>query len=355
MLENYFIDKYNQKNENRELFFDFFRGTLMLFVFLHHFMAAFPNAEDLAYYFNASAELFVGLSGFMVGFIYLRRNNDYKLFRKGLKILAVYYFASIIMSILYKYSMKTEITLSQTLINTILMMEDHTWISILRIYGVVFILSPLILLLFRKSSIIALLGSLSIFSITMIIHSVLNFKNIFIVQTVLVVLEWQIFFIIGLLLGDLYRDKRLKRNYLIYISSLIAIIGLVLHIFWLGNVSLEKYPYTTGKIVNILYVAPTWAFIIYFIYNKVKYSFADRFIRVLGRNSLAAFVIADFTRAGICVASRITNSFFEYTNLLSFIISLMLSFALIIVIWVYEKLKHDIRSYVDYTRLANAK
>lgn len=344
MLDHFFIDKYNQKTENRELFFDFFRGTLMLFVFLHHFMLAFPNAENPAYYFNASAELFVGLSGFMVGFIYLRRNNDYKLFRKGLKILAVYYFASIIMSILYKYSMKAEITLSQTLINTILMMEDHTWISILRIYGIIFILSPIILFLFRKNSIITLLGSLATFIITMIIHSLFNFKNFFIVQTVLVVLEWQIFFIIGLLLGDLYRDKKLKRNYLINISLLIAFIGLVLHIFWLGNVSLEKYPYTTGKIVNILYVAPTWAFMIYFIYNKVKYSFTDRYIRVLGRNSLAAFVIADFVRAGICVASRITNSIFEYTSFLSFIISLIVSFAIIIVIWVYEKTKQEIRS-----------
>lgn len=348
MLDQYFMEKCNLKSEKRDLFFDFFRGTLMLFIFWHHIMAAFPNAKDLAYYFNAAAELFVGLSGFMVGFIYLRRNKDYKLFRKGIKIFAVYYFVSIIMSILYKYSMQTEITLSQTLINTILMMEDHTWISILRIYGIIFILSPLILFLARKSSIITFLGSLATFIFTMIIHSLLNFENFFIVQTVLVVLEWQIFFIIGLLLGDLYRDKKLKKNYLIKISLLLAFVGLVLHIFWLGNTSLEKYPYTIGKVVNILYVAPIWAFTIHIIYNKAKSTFPDRYIRVLGRNSLVAFVIADFVRAGICVGSRIINNYFEYNIFLSFLISLVFSLGLVIVIWAYEKIKHDIQSYVGY-------
>src|SRR5689334_16311028 len=55
------------ESKRREVLIDFYRSCSMLFVFYHHTMAVFPGNVDLFAKFNPFAELFIGISGFMVG------------------------------------------------------------------------------------------------------------------------------------------------------------------------------------------------------------------------------------------------------------------------------------------------
>src|SRR5690349_2143085 len=82
-------------SKRREALIDFYRSCSMLFVFYHHTANVFPNSVDLFPKFNPFAELFIAISGFMVGLVYLHRDGYRPLVVRGLKILAAYFVVSV--------------------------------------------------------------------------------------------------------------------------------------------------------------------------------------------------------------------------------------------------------------------
>ena len=60
---------------HREVLLDFYRSCSMLFVFYHHIISVFPDWVDFFKAFNPFAEIFVLISGFMVGMVYLHREG----------------------------------------------------------------------------------------------------------------------------------------------------------------------------------------------------------------------------------------------------------------------------------------
>lgn len=336
----FFIEKKTVNNSKREPYFDFLRSMLMIFVFLHHFYLSAPGVRDYAYFVNASAELFVALSGFMVGFIYLFRDNHLNLIKRGIKILFAYYSVAIPLNILYGLFGSIKSPIGITIFKTLIMMQDNTWVNILRFYGLIFILAPLIIKFFKFNRYILLcLSTLLFFTIT-IINSQFTFNNFFIVNTVFILLQWQLFFIIGMFLGDLYKQKRLNNKILYIYPIIFAILALLIQTFIVGEVELNKFPYGFGKMLNIIYVAPLWLYSIYFIYKLSKETFFDRFIRVIGRNSLFAFILSDYFRVAfkqIFLRSHVPQIYIEIWSL---VVSIIFSVILIIILWIVEKIKN---------------
>src|SRR5436853_3812859 len=72
-------------SNRREVLIDFYRSCSMLFVFYHHTTTVFPDGVDLFPKFNPFAELFISISGFMVGMVYLHKESYRPLAVRGLK------------------------------------------------------------------------------------------------------------------------------------------------------------------------------------------------------------------------------------------------------------------------------
>lgn len=329
------------KKKGREHIFDFLRSGFMLFAFLHHFFLTIPGNIDYIENLNPFAELFVGLAGFMVGMIYLHRNKDLYLLKRGMKILLAFYIVAIPFTISKSLFIdKSNQPVQDILFNVIFMLEDPTAIFILRFYGLIFIMLPIILWIYRRLQIATLIISLLIFFISSIIYYQNSYQdNFFVTQTLMMLLQWQLFFVIGLKLGDLYKNNQLKQ----YIPTfrncylVLAPICLIIHIIWFKD-TLYKFPYSYGKLLNSIYLVPLYLYIFCLIYNKIKGRFADKFIRVIGRNSLVAFVLSEVIRI-LFIKMPVTVLNIKLNEISSFFIALIMSILLIGIMWGYEHIK----------------
>lgn len=152
------------KESKREHIFDFLRSGFMLFAFLHHFYLTIPGNFDYIESFNPFAELFVGLAGFMVGMIYLSRDKDLYLIRRGFKILLAFYIVAIPFTIAKTILIdKSSQPVYEIFFNVLFMLEDPTAIFILRFYGLIFIMLPVILWVYRRLQSATLILSFFIF------------------------------------------------------------------------------------------------------------------------------------------------------------------------------------------------
>ncbi|MFS0822752.1 OpgC domain-containing protein [Bacillus sp. 1P02SD] len=332
----------NNRNSKRENIFDFLRSIFMLFVFLRHFYLTIPGNYDYMQYLSPFAELFVGLAGFMVGMIYLYRNNDYYLLKRGLKILLVFYIVAIPFTIGKSIFLdQSNQPVSEIILKVILMMEDPTAINILRFYGLIFLMLPIILWFYRKVQKTTIISSIFIFFLSSILYYSQSSKesSFFISQTLMMLVQWQLFFVIGIKLGDLYKTNEFKKLLpsMTRIYFVLAPLALIIHLTWFSE-SIVKFPYTYGKLLNTFYLAPIYVFILCFIYQKAKGSYIDKFIRVVGRNSLFAFILSEIIRIGV-IKLPITIFSIQLSEFSSFVIAIITSFILIYVIYLYEYIK----------------
>lgn len=323
----------------REHLFDFYRSVFMLFVFFHHTYLIFGSADFMGA-FNPFAELFVGLSGFMVGYIYLHRPDYSPLITRGIIILVGYYSISIPVNIGAAVIGERRESILNAIINTIFFLEDPTWIGILRFYGLIFISLPIILRIYRYSSRLWIYVSSSIFVITTFLYQSFLFKldNFFLNQVVLVLLQWQLFFTIGLFLGDKYRNKLLSAKSLHIFTAVIIFLGLILHYSVYDMMLFDKFPYTSNKFINLMWSAPIMLLFFYYLFKYLSGGLFDRFIRVVGRNSLVAFLASEIVIQLVKLFIFINKSIFHLklpTTLpvVSGIISLITIIALM---WVYQ-------------------
>ncbi|WHY96086.1 acyltransferase family protein [Peribacillus simplex] len=331
-----------KRQTKRDPLFDYLRSICMAFVFLHHFYLTIPGMVDYAEYLNPFAEFFVGIAGFMVGFVYLNRNKDLQLLKRGIKILIAYYVVAIPIEIVISLVGVKEASLVGTIVNVVTFQQENNWVEILIFYGILFVLLPVILPIYRKNKSMVLVFSILLFLTSTIVSNLLNITNFFVNNTLMMFLQWQMFFVIGLKIGDLYKNKLFNPNKILKIITPIGVIALVIQWLWFHPEPLIKSPYSFEKLLNTLYLAPIYLFVLIHLYKiKMENSQFDRFIRVLGRNSLVAFIFSEYLRIAL-------SGFFSFYDLkigqfYALVLSLVLSFILILVLSEYEKLKISVK------------
>ncbi|KIL35411.1 hypothetical protein SD71_14010 [Cohnella kolymensis] len=336
------MSKESTITSNREFIFDFFRSVLMITVFIFHFYKSFPGNFDYAVYSNPLAELFVGLAGFMVGMIYLHRNKDSSLLKRGLKILLAFYIIALPEAALKAYAIDPSIShVLDTLLNVLIMNEDPTAINILRFYGLMFILLPIILYLYRRFRVPTLVASTVLFFGSTLVYTLSEapiVHSFFVTQTVLLLLQWQLFFVTGLVLGHLYKVKKLHISRIKKLPLVITgALALFVQLIWFRH-DITKFPYTFGKLLGMVYLAPIGIYLIYFTYSKIKGRSLDAFVRVVGRNSLVAFVLSELLRITL-IKIPVEMLPIPYSELSSFVYAVFLAFVLIWIMWGYETVK----------------
>lgn len=335
-----FKNKLPINEKPREHLFDFYRSVFMLFVFFHHTYLAWPGQVDVTGAFNPFAELFVGLSGFMVGYVYLHRADYSPLFARGIIILAVYYMVSLPASIgTAVFGVQKEPVVSE-LIKSLLMMEDRTFIGILRFYGLIFILLPIILRMYKRSKRALIYASfLTFFVSTYLYQSFLyTLDSFFTKQVILFLFQWQIFFVFGLFIGDLYRNKLLSVRSLNIFSSVMIFLGIVLNYAVYDMAILNKSPYTFGKYINLMWSAPIILIVFFYLFKCLRGGLVDKFVRVVGRNSLFSFVASEIVMKLIKLFQVFNQQRLKwhFTSELPFISGVIAVLAITSLMWSYE-------------------
>ena len=167
------------KPRHREVLLDFYRSCAMLFVFYHHTMTVFPDFADVFRRFNPFAEIFVLISGFMVGMVYLHRQGyAAAVLDRARRIFAAYFVIALPVAIGAALIGKRHDSVPGAMLGILTFRTDPTAISILKFYGIMFALLPVILPLYKKNERLALLVSAAIFlATTCVVHVIPPVSN----------------------------------------------------------------------------------------------------------------------------------------------------------------------------------
>lgn len=284
-------------SKRREVLIDFYRSCAMLFVFYHHTTIVFPNSVELFPKFNPFAELFISISGFMVGMVYLHKESYRPLFFRGLKVLAAYFVVSVPVAMGMAVLGKKQEPMGRAIFDVLTFQSEPTAITILKFYGVMFLLLPLILPAFKRQKLLILASSAVVFLLSTwvagkMIYDYENPAPSFLVF----LLQGQAFLIFGIWLGDLHKSKRLIGYPFYVLMVLIFLVGLSLD-FYLGFPSDgDKYPYKFDKLINLLWTLPLTLLMLRAVFAWMKEWPSTAFVLNVGRNSLVAFLASEVAR-----------------------------------------------------------
>jgi hypothetical protein len=273
----------------------------MLFVFYHHTVTVFPDSADVFIRFNPFAEIFVLISGFMVGMIYLHRHGyAAAVLDRAKRILAAYFVIALPVAVGAALIGKRHDPVLGAIIGILTFRSDPTAISILKFYGIMFALLPIILPLYKKNEWAALVVSAGIFlATTWFVHVIPPISNDPLLSLLLALPQWQFFFMIGIRLGDLHLAKRLIGPRLYIGTALVFLIGFAIDLYCGSPSSAEKWPYTFDKFANLLWTLPLVLAVLYAIYACVKDSRYTGVIVNVGKNSLVAFLLSEIVRQSV--------------------------------------------------------
>jgi peptidoglycan/LPS O-acetylase OafA/YrhL len=273
----------------------------MLFVFYHHTIALFPDFSDVFRRFNPFAEIFVLISGFMVGMIYLHRPGyAAAVLDRARRIFAAYFLIAIPVAVGAAMIGKKQEPVLGAILSVVTFRSDPTAIGILKFYGFMFALLPIILPLYMRNKWAALVVSASIFvATTFVVHVIPPVGDDPLWSLLLVLPQLQFFFMIGIFLGDLHRAGRLIGARFYIGTAFIFTIGLAIDLYCGFPSNTEKWPYTFGKIFNLLWTLPLVLAVLWTIHARVKDSHCTSIILNVGRNSLAAFLLSEIVRQSV--------------------------------------------------------
>jgi len=270
----------------------------MLFVFYHHTITIFPGFEDVFRRFNPFAEIFVLISGFMVGMVYLHRPGyAVAVFDRARRIFAAYFVIAIPVAIGAALIGKKQEPVLGAILSVLTFRSDPTAIGILKFYGIMFALLPIILPLYQRNKPAALVVSAGIFlAATYVVHVIPPVGGDPLLTLLLVLPQWQFFLMIGILLGDLHRAKRLIVSHVCACAAVVFLIGFIIDLYCGFPSSAEKWPYTFEKFVNLLWTLPLVLAILFAVYANVKESHYTSVVLNVGKNSLVAFMLSEIVR-----------------------------------------------------------
>jgi hypothetical protein len=283
--------------KRREVLIDFYRSCSMLFVFYHHTTTVFPDSVDLFPKFNPFAELFVSISGFMVGMVYMHKESYAPLVLRGVKILAAYFVVSVPVAIGMAFLGKEREPLGQAIFNVLTLQSEPTAITILKFYGVMFLLLPLILPAFKRHKLLTLALSAVVFLVSTWLAdtkslTLENPASIFLVFS----LQAQLFLIFGTWLGELHGSKRLIGNRFYMLMILVFAIGVLVDACLGFPSNGDKYPYKFDKLINLLWAMPVLLLVLWVAFSWIKDWPATALVLNVGRNSLVAFLASEVVR-----------------------------------------------------------
>lgn len=287
--------------KRREVLLDFYRSCAMLFVFYHHTVTVFPDFPDVFGRFNPFAEIFVLISGFMVGMVYLRRDGyATAVLDRAKRIFAAYFVIAIPVAVGAALIGKRHDPVLGAIVGVLTFRLDPTAISILKFYGFMFALLPVILPLYRRNAWAALVVSASIFlATTSTVHVMPPVRNDPLLSLLLALPQWQFFFMIGIRLGDLHAAERLiGPRFFIGAASAFAI-GLGVDLYCGFPSSADKWPYTFDKLANLLWTLPLMLAALSALYARVRNSDCTSVIVNVGKNSLVAFLLSEIVRQSV--------------------------------------------------------
>lgn len=283
--------------KRREDLIDFYRSCAMMFVFYHHTATVFPDSVDLFPKFNPFAELFIAISGFMVGLVYLQKDSYWPLALRGLKVLAGYFVISVPVAVGMAVLGKEREPVGEAVFNVLTFQFEPTAITILKFYGVMFLLLPLILPAFKKYKVLFLVVSAIIFVFSTWASDAMGLTYRNPAQTFMVfVLQGQLFLIYGAWLGDLHRSKRLIGYPFYSLIALIFLVGLALDAYLGFPSNGDKYPYKFDKLLNLLWTLPVLLLILRTAFVWMKEWPVTALVLNVGRNSLIAFLASEILR-----------------------------------------------------------
>lgn len=286
---------------HREVLLDFYRSCSMLFVFYHHIISVFPDWVDFFKAFNPFAEIFVLISGFMVGMVYLHREGGAAaLLARAQKIFSAYFIIALPAGIGAALIGTKREPVLDAIVNVLSFRLDPTAIGILKFYGFMFLLLPIILPLYRANKLTTLLVSAILFSSTTYVTHVISPVNEDPLLSLLFALpQWQLFFMIGIFLGDLHRSQRLV-GLTFYVSvALIFLIGIAVDAHFGLTSDGSKWPYSFEKFFNLLWTLPLMLLILLALYKALQHSAVLDVILNVGRNSLLAFLLSEIVRLSV--------------------------------------------------------
>ncbi|MFC5323384.1 OpgC domain-containing protein [Bradyrhizobium oligotrophicum] len=287
----------------REVLIDFYRSCSMLFVFYHHTANVFPDSVDLFTKFNPFAELFIVISGFMVGYVYLHKEQHGELVVRGLKVLAAYFVISVPVAIGMAVLGKKREPVGEAIFDVLTFQSEPTAITILKFYGLMFLLLPLILPLFKRHRGLMLALSAAIFVLCTWFANTRDpaLENPAAIL-LLFSLQAQLFLMLGTWLGDLHRRNRLIGPRFYAIMLALFVFGLVLD-GCLGFPSNgEKYPYRFDKLVNLLWTLPLLLALLWALFAATRQWAAVALVLNVGQNSLIAFLGSEVVRQSVKLA-----------------------------------------------------
>jgi hypothetical protein len=284
-------------SKRREALIDFYRSCSMLFVFYHHTANVFPNSVDLFRKFNPFAELFIAISGFMVGLVYLHRESYRPLVIRGLKVIAAYFVVSVPVAMGMAVLGREREPIGQAVFNVLTFQFEPTAITILKFYGIMFLLLPLILPVFKRHKLPVLAVSALFFLVSTWVAETraAAFDNPAL-TLLLFSLQAQLFLMVGAWLGDLHRSKRLIGYPFYLIMGAIFLFGLLLDSCLGFPSNGDKYPYKFDKLINLLWTMPVLLAMLWAAFAWMKTWPATGLVLNVGRNSLIAFLASEVVR-----------------------------------------------------------
>jgi hypothetical protein len=286
---------------------DFYRGSFMLFTIFHHVVLSLPGSIDIFVQLNPFAELFVLLSGFVVGSVFLRDGYPVNAVRRAAKIFAAYYAVAIPLAVAFSQFGASRRPVLGAVWGALSLSADPTWIGILRFYGLVFLILPLMLNWYRKYPRILLYSSASLFFIATFLYQARLIEPIGVFQRVVILtsLQWQFFFICGLATGDLLkRQKNHSWGPLQFGVTAIAVIAFFVEQFANSYTDAAKMPYTFEKYINLLWAAPLAMASIRSMYVWLVGGKLANVTEGLGRNSLKVFIYSEAVRVLVNLTAR---------------------------------------------------
>jgi peptidoglycan/LPS O-acetylase OafA/YrhL len=292
------IGSYATPPRRREVLLDFYRSCAMLFVFYHHTILVFPDFADVFTRFNPFAEIFVLISGFMVGMVYLHRPGyATAVLDRAKRIFAAYFVIAIPVAVGAALIGKRHTPMLGAIVGVLTFRSDLTAISILKFYGIMFALLPIILPLYKKNEWAALAVSAGIFlATTWVVHVIPPVSGDPLLSLLLALPQWQFFFMIGIRLGDLHSAKRLIGPRFFTGTAFVFLIGLGIDLYCGSPSTPDKWPYTFDKLGNLLWTLPLMLAVLYAIHERVKDSPWTGVIVNVGKNSLVAFLLSEIVR-----------------------------------------------------------
>jgi len=301
----------------------------------------------------SAAEGFVGIAGFMVGYIYVRslKKTFKEVLAKLLKRTFILYICAVALTLFFSLLFwdsvfpqsgilkdVTNPSVVEILVASFTFQHHYGWTELLGLYVYLLAVSPLIVWLLRKNQyILVAIGSLTLWAVSFlqIIPALsISYAN---------VLAWQVLFVFGIIVGAKYEKfleiwEKIRKNKWVFWGLagvwLATIIGSIIYPqLYIGSLMLfDKGNIGIGRLLFVpIWIFGYWLIATYIIKKLPK--FVEGSYALLGRNSLFVYSVHSIV---IGAGTVFGGDFGLAMNSLISVVGLVL---IVLVTWGLERVK----------------